>query len=87
METFPATVLVRLSQRTSVVINQEAKLISTKTYAVFTLGIFTAVKEFTYLGKFLVIFGQYLSKCGKRQRKFNHGKSDNDAVIWLGLAR
>ena len=31
METFSATVLVRLSQRASVVINQEAKLISTKT--------------------------------------------------------
>ena len=58
-------------------------------YAVFTLGIFTTVKEFTYLGKFLVNvnINLYLGKCGKRQRKFNHGKSDNDAVIWLGLAR
>ena len=46
-------------------------------------------KRVHYLGKFLVNvnINLYLSKCGKRQRKFNHGKSDNDAVIWLGLAR
>ena len=60
-----------------------------ETNAVFTIGIFTVVKEFTYLGKFLVNvnINLYLSKCEKRQREFNHGKSDNDAVIWLALAR